>query len=1108
MFNFQRLELKEFFDVYPKIIPITEYDNVNIFKKCFKKPIIPLEKLNEEKSKKKRHSFNKSKSLINPIKKNNRYSIYFFKINKNHLNNEEKYSKDDHNTSNLNLKNKIIQKYNEAQFVEEYKEDKDEEYKEYKEYKEDKEDNKNNIEEEEDYFLINKGMDLQKQKKKRTKDVIYSLQLFFFGSNFFEKLTKSLSVLNLKIKKSKKFLTERENENDHEMQLKIKNKLNNIVYKLSEKVIIKKYEKDNFVLKMNEIGKDCFFLISGKISILKPTEYNVSIFLREYFTYLKCLLNFEENELVLKVLFLNRKILPVTNVDVMIKLIKAYFIIMLRREIKRNYNGITMEYLEKFFQNYHFKFEDFNLTKDKILQDVEEIEKKTNNNNIDMILLNYISDKIPLLNEHIFILELYRIIVHEKEKNSMILYKYEEFLYLYPGSFFGDMALDSDLKKRNATIRTETDCIICSLSSEYYKSLLSEENKKLKVLDLIFLCHNFFFNLISPVIFNRTYYPMFKAVEKLKNAVLYKQNDDISSLYLVREGTLKIEIYANVFDLFDIIKNIINEIYIKMNNFNISLEEILEIKKSYLSDKRLGKIYSEEKISSAANKKINFELFTLNGYEFLGIQDFCLKNKYLSSCTVISNKALLMEIKKKDLSYMIKNEKDILPDYYNYVFNKLILFIKRLHYLKKNLINQIINNFDIKSYISNNISPKININMQGNNNFKQKIEILDSEKAKNIYNEKYNNFEGNLTKNINNYLSKTDRNYLSLKTKKSSKHFISQGESNRNNNSSNTVFMLNKYNLNNKRQKLYSSKPSTMHSASLHINKNQRVNTSISFSKTRNKKYRAKILSQNNNDENVKKISNDIVNTKHGYISIKKLKKNILKNNEVKTNISELNIVRKFILHNNEEKSVECDRSYSNIKQKKNIKINYKFPKNISIKKKKYDENKDNLTKDELENNSKIDGSGFDLENSLNRGNQSSINIKRKESSISNIFNHKEKNISEIKKQRNYSSSVRSLLGISKKYKNINNLIGNMKRNYAISKGQKKFIFYRKSRKNKAIDLFENKSIQNIFRPKNIGQSIKDYYFKKKVEGYSALVNPLHNTYINRQKTVKIKNKK
>ena len=39
---------------------------------------------------------------------------------------------------------------------------------------------------------------------------------------------------------------------------------------------------------------------------------------------------------------------------------------------------------------------------------------------------------------------------------------------------------------------------------------------------------------------------------------------------------------------------------------------------------------------------------------------------------------------------------------------------------------------------------------------------------------------------------------------------------------------------------------------------------------------------------------------------------------------------------------------------------------------------------------------------------------------------------------------------------------------------------------------------------KSIGQSVKEYYFRKKVEGYSSLVNPLHNTFMNRQKTIKI----
>ena len=1083
----QSLELKDFFDVYPKIIPKIENESIHIFKKCFKQIATPLEKLNDVKSKNNRYSFNKSKPVINIINRKSRKSINMQKVNifnrkklsKGHLfsslNNSEKYSIDNSNISYLNAYNQEM-----------------EEDDEYKEVNEENQNIDNDLER--DYFLINKGIFLQNKEKKRTEDVKYGLELFFFSSNFFENLSKNLNRMNLKIKNLEKLLVDRKKENKQEKQSKIKNKLKNIVNKLSEKVVLKKYEKDNFVVKMNEIGKDCFFLISGKISILKPIEYNKKMNFREYFIYLKCLLNFDEIELVLKVLSLNRKVLDINNIDEISKLIRAYFIILLRRELKRNYDGITMEILENFFKLNHFTFEDFQLSKDKILKNIEKKEEDMNNhNNFEILLLNYISGEIPLLNEDIYLLELYRIINNENEKYSITLYKYEIFLYLYPGSFFGDMALESKIKKRNATIRTETDCIICSLSNAYYISLLSEENKKLKTIDLIFLCHNFFFNLISPVIFNKTYYPMFKSVEKIKNEVLYQQNDDISSLYLLKEGTIKIELNANAFDLFDIIKKILIGIYSRINYFKISLEDILEIKNNYLHDKHLSAIYNNEKIFLEAKKKINFELFTSNGYEFLGIQDFCLKKKYLCSCTVISNKALFMEIQKKDLSYIITNEKEILSDYYNYVYKKLILLIKRIHYLKKNLINQLLNKFDIISYNnykysfeSNNKSQIINnMNIQGNNNHKQKIQVLYSEKAKNIYNEKIN-IERNLMKNFSRSFYIKFRNYLSLNNKNSNIY----------NNSSKRLLKLNKYNLKNKRSILSHSHLNTLQNDSLQINKHEPINTTLSISKTKNK--------NNNNEEIIKKISNNLVNTKHGYISAKKIKKIILKNNEENKKISKLNIVRKFILSNNEEKSLEFNYSYLN-----NNKYINKMSKNISIKKKKYDDNKNNLLiKDKQENISNIFENGIEMDNSSNRGNKSSLNIKIK-SSISNICynNSKEKLISDIKKERNNSSSITSLPDINKTYKKINNLIRIMKRNYAISKGQKKFILYRKSKKNKAINLIEDKNI-NTFRQKTFGQSIKDYYFKKRVEGYSALFNPLYNTYINRQTTIKIKKNK
>ena len=109
----------------------------------------------------------------------------------------------------------------------------------------------------------------------------------------------------------------------------------------------------------------------------------------------------------------------------------------------------------------------------------------------------------------------------QKKKYNLILFKYELFLNLFPGSFFGDMALEAKVKKRNATIRTEEECFILSLNNDDYISLLYEDNQKLKSMDLVFLTNKFFFKEMSPVIFEKYYFAKFKYIEKYKGDIIY-----------------------------------------------------------------------------------------------------------------------------------------------------------------------------------------------------------------------------------------------------------------------------------------------------------------------------------------------------------------------------------------------------------------------------------------------------------------------------------------------------------------------------------------------------------------------------------------------------------
>ncbi len=95
---------------------------------------------------------------------------------------------------------------------------------------------------------------------------------------------------------------------------------------------------------------------------------------------------------------------------------------------------------------------------------------------------------------------------------------------------------------------------------------------------------------------------------------------------------------------------------------------------------------------------------------------------------------------------------------------------------------------------------------------------------------------------------------------------------------------------------------------------------------------------------------------------------------------------------------------------------------------------------------------------------------------------------------------------IKKANKKINKLIKDMRRKHCINLGQRKFIIYRKSRDNKVYDNLIKDIDKELYRQKSARNIIKGYYIKKKLKGYSSIINPLNNTYINRQKTIKVKN--
>ena len=657
-----KINIKDFFDVYPPLVKVFSEES-NKYSKLFEEPKKRGVKAKKTKQDKKlNYSYHSTKSL---------YSA------KESLNDSFKSSE---NSKNENTVDEVLNKSPKKQ---------------------EQQDEKNNGKR---YFLINKGLELQRKKMKRTHSIKKSLTSFLYKTSVIGKLSDNLYYIENRLNGGNNFI----NKKNKNLEEKIEIKIHNIVEKLSNQLTIEKVPENKFVIKMNDVGDKCYFLLSGKLSIMKPVEYkNIQLTSNEYIHYLVNLMKYNEIDLINKVIDINHIHINFESLHKFKIITKGIFLRKIDNYLE-TFKTVTKEDFETLLDEYNLKFEDFNLDTKATLKDIEDINNNTyheNNTSFDSdseksvtetkskyAIFKVYLNKFNLSVEEKVIMVNFNFLFnpHEEKKTyNFTLYKYEYFLYLFPGSFFGDMALESKVKRRNASIRTEEECFILSLDNDDYISLLYEDNKKLKSMDLIFLTNKFFFNEISPVLFEKYYFAKFKYIEKFKDDVIYQQDNEFSSVFFLKKGEYKLEMKTSVIDIHNIIKFFIDMLEEK-NYLNYSTKKIDELKETYLSDPELLDLKSKNYLyKEKFNEKYKLEISTINQHEILGDLELFLTSGYINTCTIISQKAEYFEIKKRDLSDIFIEEKEILPIYYQFVMNKLISQIKRLYYLKNNLINQI-----------------------------------------------------------------------------------------------------------------------------------------------------------------------------------------------------------------------------------------------------------------------------------------------------------------------------------------------------------------------------------------------------------------------------------
>ena len=728
-------------------------------------------------------------------------------------------------------------------------------------------------------FLIDKAIEQQNNGFPRSQEIKDSLKSFLYQSNLISKLKNYFTTNDTNISDA--------NANLH---INFEENIKTVISKLADSVIMEKYPINKFVLRMNEIGRDCYFLISGKLSVLKPVEYqNIKISYNDYLLYLINLYNNNEMDLLKNVISMNnREFLKFHNLDKMLKdvdevkiFIKSYCISKLYFKIRNNLiNYKDLKILENELKEFGFTFLDYSIDDNEIEENMNLIltNKYDDRLTIEDNLKKYILKSFRPSEDDIYNMLPYEFLINDSVKesnnNTATLFKYDLFLYLYPGAFFGETALENiSNNRRNATIRTEEDCDIISLNQKLYGSILYESTKLIKDLDIFLLRKHYFFNGIQSNIFNKLYFSMFKLISKNKNDIIFQQNSKLNSIYFLKEGEIKFETYLTAIDIHNIIKYYIDYMTLKKKYLKLSNEQIENLKKNYLSDKDL--VYGENK-GLIYKEKINeinkYEIYSTKNSECLGILEFSsLMDRYVTSCYVVSKTAKFFEINIENLKKIIKREREIiLQDYYKLIKNKMLAQIKRLYFLKLNFLSNINYKINQNFYnISNNLELSHIKNFHSESNINNNKTNLNN--SQNIIIENNNTIKDDI---INKFAdastSTTSTNYIKikkpLKNKLISKYFCHFNyEFNKNNNWSPVSLKCIKYNknyfineklhINNKNNNIEKNVNHILNNSDCNKNYNDIIKTLLSFEPKKEKidKY---LLKSPGKELDLKKIIN------------------------------------------------------------------------------------------------------------------------------------------------------------------------------------------------------------------------------------------------------------
>ena len=531
--------------------------------------------------------------------------------------------------------------------------------------------------------FLNNG--LNEEIKSEKEEDTYEINADFFGSllgknNYDLNKEKKINTISKIIRKSK-LIAKLEKEYSGTNKNNDLEALSNLCAKHLSFMELK---KGKVLFKIGDKGDRFYFILSGKITILKPKELKIRMNLQEYLFYLFLLIKEKEDYLFNEVILNNCTQIPITTIEEVKSIYKIIFIIYLKRNIE---NGIieNNKQLKNYFEKNHQAFQEYNLDKN-YLELLEQKKLKNGNKQWNI----YILQNCTLTKSDFRAIGRYK---DYTEKKNIVCYTYETIIYLGPGFFFGDSALEVKINKRNATIRAEEDTVLGFLKSEDYSNMIAPQRKIEKMKEINFLVNNFFFKNINVPIFENNLFHLFTLNENYRGTILFSCDSSPKFLIFQKEGNLSLTLQCSIIEINNIIEKLCNKFIHKYSGEilkkKIITKDEINILKGYINNNNIFsklKNFTKEFINEI-NKKRTFQISVSDGIETIGLEEIFLDIPYITQGIVTSEKIIYYKFAIEKINTNLLENHHIRYSYIKSAVNKIFSLIQRLNNLKQNYID-------------------------------------------------------------------------------------------------------------------------------------------------------------------------------------------------------------------------------------------------------------------------------------------------------------------------------------------------------------------------------------------------------------------------------------